>query len=152
MIKVEVGPADFDVGAETLKVAEYGGGAIASFVGQVRNDGNLESLELEHYPAMTRRALQQIAETARSDWSLHAVTIVHRIGKLSVGENIVLVVTGSDHRRAAMESCSFIMDKLKTVAPFWKKETRADGAVKWVEERASDVKASEEWDKGDDGL
>ncbi len=147
MIKVEVGAADFDIGVETLKVAGLGGGAIASFVGQVRDDGNLKTLALEHYPAMTRRALQEIAETAQSGWSLHAVTIIHRVGQLSVGENIVLVVTGSDHRKAAMESCSFIMDKLKTVAPFWKKETRADGATKWVEERASDIKASEKWEK-----
>lgn len=147
MIKIAVGPADFDIGAETLAVAGQGGGAIASFVGQVRDDGNLEALELEHYPAMTRKALQEIAETALSDWSLHAVTIIHRVGTLAVGENIVLVVTGSDHREAAIESCSFIMDKLKTVAPFWKKETSADGSMKWVEERASDVEASEKWKK-----
>lgn len=147
MIKVEVGPADFDIGAETLAVAGQGGGAIASFVGQVRDDGNLKTLELEHYPAMTDKALREIAETAQADWSLHAVTIIHRVGKLSVGENIVLVVTGSDHREAAIEACSFIMDKLKTVAPFWKKETRTDGATKWIEERASDIEASGKWGK-----
>jgi len=145
MIKIEVGPADFDIGAETQHVAGQGGGAIASFVGQVRDEGNLASLELEHYPAMTQKALREIAEKAVSDWTLHAVTIVHRVGKLSVGDNIVLVITGSDHRQAAIEACSFIMDKLKTVAPFWKKETRADGAVKWIEERASDIEASEKW-------
>tara|TARA_R110001606_G_scaffold164663_1_gene309083 strand:- start:2653 stop:3096 length:444 start_codon:yes stop_codon:yes gene_type:complete len=147
MIKIEVGPADFDIGAETLEVAGQGGGAIASFVGQVRDDGNLESLELEHYPAMTDKALREIAEIAQTDWPLHAITIIHRIGKLSVGDNIVLVVTGSDHREAAIEACSFIMDRLKTVAPFWKKETRTDGATKWIEERASDVEASEKWRK-----
>jgi molybdopterin synthase catalytic subunit len=147
MIRIEVGPSDFDIGAETLKLAAYGGGAIASFVGQVRDDGDLATLELEHYPAMTSKALREIAETALSGWPLHAVTIIHRVGKLSVGENIVLVVTGSDHREAAMESCSFIMDKLKTVAPFWKKETRTDGGTRWIEERASDVEASEKWSK-----
>lgn len=147
MIKIEVGPADFDIGAETLDVAGQGGGAIASFVGQVRDDGNLKTLELEHYPAMTRKALQEIAETAKSGWTLHAVTIIHRVGELSVGDNIVLVVTGSDHRQAAIEACSFIMDRLKTVAPFWKKETRIDGAVKWVEARDSDAEASEKWEK-----
>tara|TARA_R110000824_G_scaffold11585_4_gene50700 strand:- start:13384 stop:13827 length:444 start_codon:yes stop_codon:yes gene_type:complete len=147
MIKIEVGPADFDIGAETLEVAGQGGGAIASFVGQVRDDGNLESLELEHYPAMTDKALREIAEIVQTDWPLHAITIIHRIGKLSVGDNIVLVVTGSDHREAAIEACSFIMDRLKTVAPFWKKETRTDGATKWIEERASDVEASEKWRK-----
>ncbi|WP_339824204.1 molybdenum cofactor biosynthesis protein MoaE [uncultured Parasphingorhabdus sp.] len=147
MIRVEVGTADFDIGAETAKVAAQGGGAIASFVGQVRNDGNLETLELEHYPAMTDKALRNIAKTAQADWPLHAITIIHRVGKLSVGENIVLVVTGSDHREAAIESCSFIMDRLKTVAPFWKKETGSDGSTKWIEERESDLKASEKWQK-----
>ena len=147
MINIEVGPEDFDIGAETLKVAGQGGGAIASFVGQVRDDGNLASLELEHYPAMTQKALLEIAENASSQWELHAVTIIHRVGKLAVGENIVMVITGSDHRQAAIEACSFIMDKLKTVAPFWKKETRVDGAVKWIEERTSDIEASEKWEK-----
>ncbi|MEH6702165.1 molybdenum cofactor biosynthesis protein MoaE [Parasphingorhabdus sp.] len=147
MIKIEVGVADFDIGSETLGAASYGGGAIASFVGQVRDDGNLQSLELEHYPAMTEKALREIAETAKNDWSLHAVTIIHRVGKLAIGENIVLVVTSSDHREAAMEACSFIMDRLKTVAPFWKKEVRLDGAEQWVEERESDIKASKQWDK-----
>ena len=147
MIRIAVGPDDFDIGAETLRVAGQGGGAIASFVGQVRDDGNLASLELEHYPAMTDKALREIAETALSEWPLHAVTIIHRVGQLAVGENIVLVVTGSDHRGAAIESCSFIMDRLKTVAPFWKRETRTDGATKWIEERASDVAASAKWKK-----
>lgn len=147
MIRIAVGPDDFDIGAETLRVAGQGGGAIASFVGQVRDDGNLASLELEHYPAMTDKALREIAETALSEWPLHAVTIIHRVGQLAVGENIVLVVTGSDHRSAAIESCSFIMDRLKTVAPFWKRETRTDGATKWIEERASDVAASAKWKK-----
>lgn len=147
MIRIAVGPEDFDIGAETLRVAGHGGGAIASFVGQVRDDGNLASLELEHYPAMTDKSLREIAETALSEWPLHAVTIIHRVGQLAIGDNIVLVVTGSDHRQAAIESCSFIMDRLKTVAPFWKKETRTDGASKWIEERASDVAASAKWKK-----
>ena len=147
MIKIAVGPEDFDIGAETLRVAGQGGGAIASFIGQVRDDGKLASLELEHYPAMTQKALREIAETALAEWPLHAVTIIHRVGALAVGENIVLVVTGSDHREAAIESCSFIMDRLKTVAPFWKKETRIDGATKWIEERESDIAAAGKWKK-----
>ena len=147
MIKIAVGPEDFDIGAETLRVAGQGGGAIASFIGQVRDDGKLASLELEHYPAMTQKALREIAETALSEWPLHAVTIIHRVGALAVGENIVLVVTGADHREAAIESCSFIMDRLKTVAPFWKKETRTDGATKWIEERESDIAAAGKWKK-----
>ena len=145
MIRIAVGPEDFDIGAETRQVAAQGGGAIANFVGQVRDDGDIASLELEHYPAMTEKALTEIAEQALADWSLRAVTIIHRIGILAVGENIVLVVTGSDHREAAMESCSFIMDKLKTVAPFWKKESRSDGGTKWIEERESDIAAASKW-------
>ena len=147
MIKVEVGTADFDIAAETQQVAAQGGGAIASFVGQVRDDGDLETLELEHYPAMTQKALQAIAETAHTDWPLHAVTIIHRTGVLKVGDNIVLVVTGSDHRKAAIESCAFIMDRLKTVAPFWKKEIRSSGSEHWVEARASDAEESERWNR-----
>ncbi len=146
MIRISVGPDDFDIAVETTRVSGQGGGAIASFIGQVRDDGNLQSLALEHYPAMTEKALHKIAETARADWPLHAVTIIHRVGKLAVGDNIVLVITGSDHRGAAIEACSFIMDKLKTVTPFWKKETRTDGTTKWIEERASDVDASQKWD------
>ena len=96
---------------------------------------------------MTDKALREIAETAQTDWPLHAVTIIHRVGKLSIGENIVLVVTGSDHRQAAIESCSFIMDRLKTVAPFWKKEALADGSTHWIEERTSDLEASKKWKK-----
>lgn len=147
MIRIDVTPADFDIGVETLNVAGQGGGAIASFVGQVRADGDLEMLELEHYPAMTQKALREIADAARSEWPLHAVTIIHRIGKLAVGENIVLVVTGSDHRRAAIDACGFIMDRLKTVAPFWKKEIRSDGTTHWVDARDSDAEAAGRWDK-----
>ncbi|MEH6791958.1 molybdenum cofactor biosynthesis protein MoaE [Parasphingorhabdus sp.] len=145
MIRIEVQSHDFDIAEETRSVAGEGGGAIASFVGQVRDDGNLQSLELEHYPAMTTKALRDIADKALSQWPLHAVTIIHRVGILAVGDNIVLVVTGSDHREAAIESCSFIMDRLKTVAPFWKKETRSDGETRWIEERASDIDAAKKW-------
>lgn len=145
MIKVIVDAADFDIGMETAEIGKIGGGAIASFVGQVRQDEKLVALELEHYPAMTQKALENIANSATNNWPLHAVTIIHRVGKLSVGENIVLAIASSDHRAAAINACSFIMDQLKTVAPFWKKEISVDGSTHWVEERRSDLDAANQW-------
>lgn len=147
MIKISVSAADFDAGAEIRKISELGGGAVASFTGQVRGDGNLLALELEHYPAMTEQALRAIADEAAAKWPLHGITVIHRIGRLEVGDQIVLVCTGSDHREAAISACSFIMDKLKTVAPFWKKEIWQDGSGSWVEERQSDLDAAADWTK-----
>lgn len=147
MIKISVSAADFDAGAEIRKISELGGGAVASFTGQVRGDGNLLALELEHYPAMTEQALRAIADEAAAKWLLHGITVIHRIGRLEVGDQIVLVCTGSDHREAAISACSFIMDKLKTVAPFWKKEIWQDGSESWVEERQSDLDAAADWKK-----
>lgn len=145
MIKILVRGDDFDAGAEITNLSALGGGAVASFIGQVRGDGEFEALELEHYPAMTEKALRKIAEKADEQWALHGVTIIHRIGRLKVGEQIVLACTCSDHRQAAIESCSFIMDQLKTVAPFWKKEIKKDGSESWVEERQSDIAAAKSW-------
>jgi len=145
MIKIVVRPDDFDVGAETALLSALGGGAVASFIGQVRGDEALAALELEHYPAMTEKALRQIADTASDKWPLHGTTIIHRIGRLNIGEQIVLVCTCSDHRKAAIEACSYIIDQLKTVAPFWKKEIGKDGAESWVEERQSDIEAAKNW-------
>ncbi len=145
MIKILVLDDDFDAGAEIANLSALGGGAVASFVGQVRGDGQLDALELEHYPAMTEKALREIAEKADKQWPLHGVTIIHRVGRLKVGEQIVLACTCSDHRQAAIEACSFIMDQLKTVAPFWKKEIKQDGSESWVEERQSDIDAAKSW-------
>lgn len=145
MIKILVLNDDFDAGVEIANLSALGGGAVASFVGQVRGDGELDALELEHYPAMTETALRKIAEKADKQWSLHGITIIHRVGRLKVGEQIVLACTCSDHRQAAIEACSFIMDQLKTVAPFWKKEIKQDGSESWVEERQSDIDAAKSW-------
>ncbi|MEO9469482.1 molybdenum cofactor biosynthesis protein MoaE [Parasphingorhabdus sp.] len=147
MISVTVSERDFDAGAEIQKIALIGGGAVSSFVGQVRGTGPLTALELEHYPAMTEQALRAIAEQAADKWSLHGILIYHRVGRLDIGAQIVLVCTGSDHRQAAIEACSYIMDQLKTVAPFWKKEIWQDGSETWVEERQSDVDAARNWAK-----
>lgn len=145
MISITVQEDDFDCGAENGRLSALGGGAISSFVGQVRGDGKLQALELEHYPAMTEKALRKIAVNASEQWALHGITIIHRVGRLQVGEQIVLVCTCSDHRQAAIEACSYIMDQLKTVAPFWKKEILQDGTENWVEERQSDLDAAQNW-------
>lgn len=145
MIKVSVIESDFDAGAEIKDLSALGGGAVTSFIGQVRGDGTLDALELEHYPAMTEKALRKIADKALKKWDLHGITIIHRVGRLSVGEQIVLACTCSDHRQASIEACSYIMDQLKTVAPFWKKEIKQDGSESWVEERQSDLDAAKGW-------
>lgn len=122
-------------------------GAVVNFIGYVRdlNVGqSVTELFLEHYPGMTEKALEQIAEQARERWPLLAVEIVHRVGALSVSEPIVFVGVSSKHRHAAFEACAFIMDVLKTRAPFWKRETTPEGAH-WVEARESDQNAAFRW-------
>lgn len=122
-------------------------GAIASFIGLVRdlNDGdNVGSLTLEHYPGMTESALETILAEARGRWDIVDALIVHRVGTLSPGDQIVLVVVASSHRGDAFAACEFVMDYLKTRAPFWKKEQTPQGA-RWVEARATDEQAAERW-------
>ncbi len=145
MIKIDISAKNFDAGTEICELSTLGGGAVASFVGQVRGDDDVVALELEHYPAMTEKALRDIATTADNRWPLHGITIIHRVGKLEQCEQIVLVCTCSDHRHAALEACSYIMDRLKTDAPFWKKQWRRDGSSEWVEERNSDLAAKDKW-------
>ncbi|MBV8465806.1 MAG: molybdopterin synthase catalytic subunit MoaE [Burkholderiales bacterium] len=148
-IAIAVQAGDFDLQAESLalRAGDRGVGAVVAFVGLVR-DLNLAddvvALELEHYPGMTEKALQQIAEQAAQRWPLHAVRVVHRVGKLHPGDNIVLVLVASAHRHAAFEANAFIMDYLKTRAPFWKKEWTPDGP-RWVEARESDESAAARW-------
>ncbi|MBP8268190.1 MAG: molybdopterin synthase catalytic subunit MoaE, partial [Aeromonas sp.] len=127
-------------------------GAIVSFVGKVRdfNQGeHVKGLALEHYPGMTEKALANIVAEARGRWPLQECTLIHRIGELLLGDQIVLVVVSSAHREAAFEACHFIMDFLKTRAPFWKKELIADGVQRWVEARASDDAALARWQQGE---
>lgn len=145
MITVAVTAEDFDVAALHAQLGRHGGGAIASFVGLVRGTGGIEALELEHYPAMTEPALKNICEQAWNRWPLLAVSVVHRVGKLSAGAQIVFVGTVSAHRQAAFDSCNFIMDFLKTEAPFWKREFLSDGTSRWVEARAEDDSARDNW-------
>jgi molybdopterin synthase catalytic subunit len=146
---VRVQEADFDVGKEldALTRGRRGVGAVASFVGLVRdaNDGtNVSGMTLEHYPGMTEKALDDICAQAHARWSLVDTLVIHRVGALKPGERIVLVGVSSAHRGDAFEACEFIMDYLKTRAPFWKREDTPLGS-RWVEARASDDTAAEKW-------
>ncbi|MWV17752.1 molybdopterin synthase catalytic subunit MoaE [Pseudomonas sp. L-22-4S-12] len=148
---VRVEPAAFDPGAElnALHAAQLGIGAVVGFVGYVRdfNDGqDVRGMFLEHYPGMTEKALEKIVVEAEQRWPLLRVEIVHRVGQLPPGEPIVFVGTASAHRQAAFDACNFIMDYLKTRAPFWKKEDTPEGA-RWVEGRCSDQDAAGRWAK-----
>lgn len=145
MIHVRVGSEAFDVGAETARLSSGGVGGIATFIGVVRGGGGLVSMTLEHYPAMTASALHAIAQNATDRWPLSAATIIHRVGELTPGDQIVFVGTASAHRAAALESCAYLIDRLKTDAPFWKSERFADGSRKWVEARRSDDDAASRW-------
>jgi molybdopterin synthase catalytic subunit len=145
MISVQVQQESFDVGAELAALEARGGGAVASFTGLVRGDGGLTRLTLEHYPGMTQAALEALAHDAQARWPLRGVTIIHRVGPMVPGERIVFVGCASAHRAAALEACAFLIDRLKTDAPFWKKESFADGREQWVEARASDDAAAARW-------
>jgi molybdopterin synthase catalytic subunit len=146
-IHIQVQPEPFDVNDELAALAWDGVGAIASFTGYVRGDGGLVAMTLEHYPGMTEREIERCAQEATSRWPLSGVTVIHRIGRLTVGEPIVLVATASSHRAAAFAACEFLMDYLKTRAPFWKQEERPDGKG-WVEANTSDDAAAERWRGG----
>lgn len=146
---VRVQTADFDVGAEmaALRAGNAGIGAIASFVGLVRdiNEGDrVAGMTLEHYPGMTERALERIVEDARQRFDFIDALVVHRVGELRPLDQIVLVVVTGAHRGEAFHACEFIMDYLKTEAPFWKKERTRDGD-RWVEARHSDDEAAQRW-------
>lgn len=145
MIRIQVSPEPIDLAAE-LAAAETaaGAGAIASFTGLVRADDGVELLELEHYPGATEASLGRLAEQARDRWNLLAALIVHRVGPMRPGERIVLVAVAAAHRAAALDACAYLIDTLKTDAPFWKRETRA-GERRWVEARGSDDDAAARW-------
>jgi molybdopterin synthase catalytic subunit len=142
---VRIGPEDFDTSAELARLEALGGGAVASFTGIVRGGPDFESMTLDHYPAMTQAALEALANEANTRWPLAGVTIIHRVGELRKGERIVLVACASDHRAAALDACAFLIDSLKTKAPFWKKERDVGGIEKWVDARESDDEAASRW-------
>lgn len=145
MIAIDIQEADFDPATELAALETLGGGAVASFTGIVRGDGGLVSLRLDHYPAMTRAQIGRIVDEATGRWPLLGVRIIHRVGEMHPGERIVFVGTASSHRQAALESCAFLIDWLKSAAPFWKKECFADGSSRWVEARQEDDAAMARW-------
>ena len=145
MIRVRLQAEPFGAGAELARLDALGGGGVASFTGLVRGDDGLTELLLEHHPQMTLAMLEALATGASERWDLLGLTILHRYGSLGPGAPIVFVATAAKHRAAALEACASLIDRLKTQAPFWKRETFADGRQNWVEPRASDDAAAARW-------
>ena len=149
MARVSIQTADFDLSAEVaaLRAGDAGVGAVATFVGTVRdrNDGSaVNDMELEHYPGMTEKAIEQMIDEAMRRFDIRAARVIHRVGPLQVRDQIVLVVVTSAHRGQSFQACEFLMDYLKTQAPFWKKETTPEGE-RWVDARVADDAALERW-------
>ncbi|MEL6997613.1 MAG: molybdopterin synthase catalytic subunit MoaE [Pseudomonadota bacterium] len=150
-MSVSVQTEDFDIAAEieALTSPDRDIGAVVTFSGLVRemtDAGAIQTMELEHYPGMTERALEEIVEQARARWPLNGVRVIHRFGPLAPGDRIVLVIAASRHREAAFEAAAFLMDYLKTKAPFWKKEAGRHGAA-WVDARDADDQATTRWEQ-----
>lgn len=152
MSRIRVQHEDFDVTTELHAIC--GGrtdiGATVTFVGLVRDmnlDDAVSGMALQHYPGMTEKALQKILSEASQRWEVQNATIIHRVGELAPGDQIVLVCIASSHRQDAFDACSFIMDYLKTKAPFWKKELLEDGTSRWVDARESDNHAAGRWEE-----
>jgi molybdopterin synthase catalytic subunit len=148
-VTVRVQTGDFDIGAEiaAMRRGNPKVGAVASFIGVVRDlneGGRVAEMTLEHYPGMTEKALEKIVAEARSRWNIYDALVIHRVGTLKPGDQIVLVVVTGAHRGEAFDACEFLMDYLKTRAPLWKKERTPDGA-RWVEARDSDDAAADRW-------
>ncbi len=147
-VVVQIDTLDESALLQRLRQSQPQAGAIVSFLGQVRslNEGEvIQTLTLEHYPGMTEKSLARLEEQARARWDLLAVEIHHRVGALGVGEAIVFVAVASHHRQQAFAACEFLMDQLKTTAPFWKKETTAQG-TRWVAAKTSDEQARRRWE------
>ncbi len=147
-MSVRVQTDDFDINAEIAALTNGRAdiGAVVTFTGLVRDaEGSVSEMTLEHYPGMTEAALTEIEAEARARWPLQGVTIIHRVGPLAPADQIVLVIAASRHRQAAFEAAAFLMDYLKTRAPFWKKEASPDGDASWVDARESDEAAAERW-------
>jgi len=145
MTAVSIQAEDFDVGAELAALESLGGGGVASFIGIVRGEGGLVALELEQYPAMTQGQVEAIAADAMARWPLLGARVIHRFGRLEPGARIVFVGAASRHRTAALEACAFLIDWLKTDAPFWKKSHYADGRTEWVDASAADAAKARQW-------
>jgi len=149
--RVRIQTSDFDLAAEVaaLRARDAAVGAVVSFVGTVRDrnaggPGEVQGLELEHYPGMTEKAIEAMIDEALARFDIRAVRVIHRVGPLQLHDQIVLVAVSSAHRGQAFQACEFLMDYLKTQAPFWKKEATADG-VRWVDARIEDDEALARW-------
>lgn len=152
MTRILVQAEDFDPGAEIARLTEgrTAIGGIGSFIGVVRGTASgraITAMTLEHYPGMTERAMTRIAQEAIARFALQDVTLIHRVGELHPGANIVLVLACAPHRQAALDGTGFLIDWLKTRAPFWKKERFADGSEAWVDARETDDEAAQRWGK-----
>jgi molybdopterin synthase catalytic subunit len=145
MITVRIEKQALDSAAELAPLERLGGGAVASFTGIARRDSDVTAIELEHFPGMTETSLGAIARQALERWNLLAATIIHRVGRIEVGEPIVFVAAAAVHRAEALEACSYLIDRLKTDAPFWKKEHYANGSSAWVDAKVSDTARAEKW-------
>jgi len=150
-MSIRIQEKDFDISAEIagLRKGDPRVGAVVSFLGAVRdmNDGSqVKGMTLEHYPGMTEKALQEILDQAKARWDIYQTLVIHRVGPLLPEDQIVLVVVTSAHRGEAFAACEFIMDYLKTAAPFWKKEDTSEG-TRWVDSRVTDDAAMERWSK-----
>ena len=151
--RVRIQAEDFDAGREiaALREGDGGVGAIAAFIGTVRDRSagsdaaDTTRMELEHYPGMTERAIEAMIDAAQARFDIRAVRVIHRVGALMPQDQIVIVVVSSAHRGEAFAACQFLMDYLKTQAPFWKKEHRPDGTAEWVDARVTDDAALERW-------
>jgi molybdopterin synthase catalytic subunit len=147
-ITVRIQAAPFDTAAEVARLRALGGvGAVVTFSGLCRDEGGrLAALELEHYPGMAESEIGRIAEEAKSRWPLVGLTVIHRVGRIVAGDDIVLVAAASTHREAAFKAAEYVMDFLKTRAPFWKKEHPVDGPPgEWIAPHGRDDKATERW-------
>jgi molybdopterin synthase catalytic subunit len=152
MSKIRIQEQDFDVSQELRSICDGRTdiGATVAFVGLVRDmnlDDSVSGMTLQHYPGMTEKALQKIVNAASRRWEVQDTTVIHRVGELRPSDQIVLVCIASSHRRDAFEACAFIMDYLKTRAPFWKKEQLKDGSSRWVDARDSDGDAANRWEE-----
>jgi len=144
---ISVQQRDFDVGEQYLRLCQQAGdaGAVVFFVGRVRGGGGaVRALELEHYPGMCERRLQEMVDETRRRWACHAVRLIHRVGRLAAGEQIVFLAVAGRHRAEAFEAAHFLIDQLKTRAPFWKKEHGLEGD-RWLDPHAKDVRAAGRW-------
>ena len=153
MKRVRIQTQLFDSGAELAPLYDLGVGAVASFTGIARadsknadnNNAAVTAIELEHYPAMTQNVLETLLRDACLRWDLAGGILIHRTGRIETGEAIVLVGTAAAHRAAALEACGYLIDCLKTGAPFWKKEQYSDGSARWVEAKDSDTERAQNW-------